>query len=325
MFFLCFSVEGILATENEKCVKLNVRVRNNTHYVNLTVSYNDGSEDVLYLSSLKATTTFKFYDFNSVEISSGDVKFCLNYRLSNYTIPEIQDPDFTEFKMSDDHLTRQIYQKDFSKTDTESTLCEQFNLYKAEFEKQYDDCDTKQPNKTTEIIRHSECPRYWANSENCQQFTFRVLVSGQVVPEDIIMDDHMKNTLAKTKRYLDEQGLRNFWDSLVGNNAFNEYRRSLLESSSEVMSIVAAIIGILVLGFFIIVAIFRSPVFNDKFSNDTVETTDNEEKQEEIDFTIEMTSPEQVIPDFYGAHLNSAFLMEESTHNNFGESETIFI
>lgn len=319
-----YSSDDIVSTETENSVVLNVRVRNSTHYVNLTVTYQDGSEDILYLSSLKVMTTFSFYDFDVIKIFSEGIEFCLNYRLSNYTIPEIQEPDITEFpfKMSDDHLTRQIYQQDFSKIDTEDTLCEQFNLYKVEFGKQFDDCDTKQPNKTTQIIRYAECPRFWANSKNCQQFTFRVLVAEKMFPKDIILDEHMKKVLSPTKRYLNEQDLKNFWGSLIEKQAFEEYRREFSSSASDVMLIVAAIMLILMLAFIIIVAIFRSPALNEKFSNDTIETTDNEDIREEIDVTIEITSPEQIIPCVYDAHTNSAFERRKPRQNGFDELGT---
>lgn len=322
MYF--YSSDDIVSTESENSVVLNVRVRNNTHYVNLTVTYQDGSEDVLYLSSLKVMSTFSFYDFDVIKIFSKDIEFCLNYRLSNYTIPEIPELDDTEFpfKMSDDHLTRQIYKQEFSKTDTENTLCEQFNLYKVEFEKQFDDCDTKQPNKTTHIIRAAECPRFWANSKDCQQFTFRVLVAEKMFPKDIILDEHMKNVLSPTKRYLNEQDLRDFWGSLIEKHAFDEYQREFSPSASNVMLIVAGLMLIIMLVFIIVVAIFKSLALNEKFSNDTIETTETEEIKEEIDVTIEITSPEQVIPCVYDAHSNSVMERRKTRRNGFDEIGT---
>ncbi|KAL5285956.1 hypothetical protein ACFFRR_007568 [Megaselia abdita] len=317
--FYSYSLKDIPSTEWEKNVVLNVRVRNNTQYLNLTVIYNDSTEDVLYLSSLKARTTFKFYDFEKIHISSKDVEFCLNYQLSNYTIPEIEEPvsSTIPFKMWDDHLTVQINQEgNFSENNTELILCEQLNLYKIEFGKEFEDCDINHPNKTTQIFRHAKCPTFWENSESCYQFTFRVLISEKIIPKNIILDDHMKNALSNTNRYLDQQELKTFWDSM-NSTAINKYERSFFASSSNIMLIVAAIIGILVLAFFILVAIFRSPVFNDKFNNDIDNIIQNEEKKEEIDFTIEMGSPQQVVPDFYGAHSNSAFITEEPPHNNF--------
>lgn len=301
---MCFySLKDIVATRNQKSILLNLRVQNNTHYLYLTVNYNDGNEDFLSLSSFK-TATYKFHDFNSIKISAKDVEFCLNFQLLTYTIPKIQARDQVDvtgapFEISKTHLATQTY-KDSSNIDRsflESSsevmlifaaiilgLVLAFLIVVAVF---------RSPSPASNIENSDDTVETTANEVNMNDVgvTIEVTSLEQSIPHFYGVQPNPA-FIRQVSR-----------ESYIISETDNEGKKKEVDIHIEVTPPEQSMPEFY--------GPHSSNVFMRQKSTESVMSEGGTKRQKEKK-EIELTTPEHVVPHFYGVHSNPAFIRQES-------------
>lgn len=290
-------------------------------YISLTPINADGSESrpIILTGKLKEPLNFRSLGFTRANLvfeaktvpGHSYKGFSLSYApYGELRTPSTQPPDYT---LSYDQLPTLSSLLVVSKNDQTNTTWSNLKEILAKSTNAYIDAEKLTLEKAlpanVSITRVAECFDSWPDSENCIELEFAVTLYNDLNLIPNVVDPYFEDLTPREPAGLNALQLEEMWERF-GRVAFeqsgiNEY--ILPDTRSQILQWAGIAIGVCVLMFLLLVAVFRSPAFRDRWvEDDEVAITPKEETSK--DSTVDITmypSPDQIIPEMYpNNHLN---------------------
>lgn len=181
------------------------------------------------------------------------------------------------------------------------------------------------PNNVT-LTRVAECFESWPDAENCIEVEYAITLYNDTRLTPNVVDPFLEDLTPREPAGLNELQLELMWDRFgrvaFQQNGIKEY--ILPDTRSQILTWAGIAIGVCVLLFLIMVAVFRSPAFRDRWVEDdevAIKPKEETNKESTVDITM-YPSPDQIIPEMYPGYQNGGSVANNS-HNRSNTYDTI--
>ncbi|XP_055852796.1 uncharacterized protein LOC129916710 [Episyrphus balteatus] len=174
------------------------------------------------------------------------------------------------------------------------------------------------------LTRVAECFESWPNSENCIELEYAITLYNDSSLTPMVVDPFLEDLTPREVAGLSDLQLELMWDKF-GRAAFQEsgiQEYVLPDTRSRILTWVGIAIGVCVLMFLVLVGVFRSPAFRDRWVEDdevAIKPKEETNKESTVDITM-YPSPDQIIPEMYPGYQSGGVA---NTHNRPNTFDTI--
>ncbi|XP_055918874.1 uncharacterized protein LOC129950936 isoform X2 [Eupeodes corollae] len=298
-------------------------------YISLTPLNTDGSEGrpIILTGKLKEPLSIRSLGFTRANLIF-EARTVGGHSFRGFSIsyapygevrePSTQPPDYT---LSYDQLQTSSKLLVVAKNDQTSVTWNRFKEIMAQSANSYIAAEKLTLEKATPenvtLTRVAECFESWPDSENCIELEFAITLYNDSSLIPTIVDPYLEDLTPREPAGMSDLQLELMWDKF-GRSAFQESgirEYELPDTRSQILKWVGIAIGVCVLMFLVLVAVFRSPAFRDRWVEDdevAIKPKEETNKVSTVDITM-YPSPDQIIPEMYPGYQTGG--VSNNSHN----------